>query len=150
MMGRMLMLLLKSPPPMMFDLILEVMNGFSAKIGSIVPLDGAVFLIFPGASCLAWSLDISVFYCGGGAGSVPEGRCDRSLARSAWNSVTPKEPSRRVRSDSCGCAHRFDDWSDERIIGLDSSNLSKSPKLCLATGLWRIQRWDLAGAGNGP
>jgi putative transposase len=31
------------------------------------------------------------------------------------------------------------------IIGLDSSNLSKPPKLCLATGLWRIQRWYLAG-----
>src|ERR1700722_11158701 len=43
---------------------------------------------------------------------VPEGRCDRSLARSAWESATPKEPSRRVRSDSCRCADRFDDWSD--------------------------------------
>ena len=32
-----------------------------------------------------------------------------------------------------------------RIIGLDSSNLSKPPKLCLATRLWRIQRWYLAG-----
>ena len=32
-----------------------------------------------------------------------------------------------------------------RIIGLDSSDLSKPPKLCLATGLWRIQRWYLAG-----
>src|ERR1700730_1345019 len=37
-----------------------------------------------------------------------------------------------------------------RIIGLDSSNLSKPPKLCLATGLWRIQRWYLTGSGNGP
>src|ERR1700675_512785 len=37
-----------------------------------------------------------------------------------------------------------------RIIGLDSSNLSKPPKLCLATGLWRIQRWCLARSGNGP
>src|ERR1700720_3444257 len=37
-----------------------------------------------------------------------------------------------------------------RIIGLDPSNLSKPPKLCLATGLWRIQRWYLAGSGNGP
>src|SRR5271166_1751938 len=112
--------------------------------------------------------------------NVPEGRCDRSLARSAWDSATPKEPSRRVRCDSCRCAHRFDDWSDGilnakteniyvicfpayeigrcegrsidrgRIIGLDSSNLSKPPKLCLATGLWRIQRWYLAGSGNGP
>ena len=32
-----------------------------------------------------------------------------------------------------------------RIIGLNSSNLSKAPKRCLATGLWRIQRWYLAG-----
>jgi hypothetical protein len=32
-------------------------------------------------------------------GLVPEGRSDRSLARSAWNSHTPKEPSRRARSD---------------------------------------------------
>jgi hypothetical protein len=61
--------------------------------------------------------------------SVPEGRCDRSLARSAWDSATPKEPSRRVRSDSCRCAHR-------------------SMKLCLATGLWRIQRWDPAGSAH--
>jgi hypothetical protein len=30
-----------------------------------------------------------------GSGSVPEGQSDRSLARSAWNSPTPKEPSRR-------------------------------------------------------
>jgi hypothetical protein len=30
-------------------------------------------------------------------------------------------------------------------IGLDSSNLSRPPKLCLATGLWRIQRRYLAG-----
>ena len=32
--------------------------------------------------------------------NVPEGRCDRSLARSAWDSGTPKEPSRRVRCDA--------------------------------------------------
>ena len=49
-MGRMLMplqkrevLLLKSPRPMMFDLILDVMNGFLAKIGSIVPLGRGYF-----------------------------------------------------------------------------------------------------------
>ena len=29
-------LLLKSPRPMMFDLILDVMNGFSAKLATIV------------------------------------------------------------------------------------------------------------------
>jgi hypothetical protein len=63
--------------------------------------------------------------------NVPEGRCDRSLARSAWDSAIPKEPSRRVRCDSRRFAHRFDDWSDEgrsidkgRIIGLDSSGIS--------------------------
>jgi hypothetical protein len=33
-----------------------------------------------------------------------------------------------------------------RIIGLDSSDLSKPPKLCWATGRWRIQRWYLAGS----
>jgi hypothetical protein len=44
---------------------------------------------------------------------VPEGRCDRSLARSAWDSATPEEPSRRVRCDSCRCEHRSDDWRDE-------------------------------------
>jgi hypothetical protein len=32
-----------------------------------------------------------------------------------------------------------------RIIGLDTSNPSKPPKLCLATGLWRLQHWYLAG-----
>jgi REP element-mobilizing transposase RayT len=36
-----------------------------------------------------------------------------------------------------------------RIISLDSSNLSESPKLCLATGLWRIQRRYLAGSRDG-
>src|ERR1700704_1711922 len=39
---------------------------------------------------------------------VPEGQHDRSQARSAWNSASPKEPSRRVRYDSCRYAHRFD------------------------------------------
>ncbi len=34
----------------------------------------------------------------------PEGQCDRSLARSAWDIAT-EEPSRRVRSDSCRCEH---------------------------------------------
>jgi hypothetical protein len=34
-----------------------------------------------------------------GRGSVPERRSDRSLARSTWNSPTPKEPSRRARYD---------------------------------------------------
>jgi hypothetical protein len=47
-----------------------------------------------------------------GNGLVPEGQHDRSQARSAWDSATPKEPSRRVRSDSGRCARRFNDWSD--------------------------------------
>ena len=34
---------MKSPRPMMFDLILDVMNGFLAKIGSIVPLGRGYF-----------------------------------------------------------------------------------------------------------
>jgi hypothetical protein len=38
---------------MMFDLILDVMNGFKAKIGSTVPLGRGYFLIIPGTSCLA-------------------------------------------------------------------------------------------------
>src|SRR5271165_1848129 len=54
--------------------------------------------------------------------NVPEGRCDRSLARSAWDSATPKEPSRRVRCDSCRCAHRFDDWSDG-ILNTKTENI---------------------------
>jgi hypothetical protein len=45
---------------------------------------------------------------------VPEGQADRSLARSAWDNATPKNPSRRVRCDWCRCAaRRFDDWSEE-------------------------------------
>ena len=39
---------------------------------------------------------------------VPEGRSDRSLARSAWDRAAPKEPSRRVRCDLRRCAHPFD------------------------------------------
>jgi NAD(P)-dependent dehydrogenase (short-subunit alcohol dehydrogenase family) len=34
-----------------------------------------------------------------GMAFVPEGQHDRSQARSAWVSVPPKEPSRRVRYD---------------------------------------------------
>src|ERR1700736_393020 len=44
---------------------------------------------------------------------VPEGQHDRSLARSAWDSATLKEPSRRVRYDSSRCAQRFEDWREE-------------------------------------
>jgi hypothetical protein len=34
-------------------------------------------------------------------------------AQLAWDSATPKEPSRRVWRDSRRCADRLDDWSDE-------------------------------------
>jgi hypothetical protein len=57
--------------------------------------------------------DLRLWPKGAGRERVPEGRCDRSLARSAWDRCHPKEPSRRVRFDSCRCAHRFDDWSEE-------------------------------------
>jgi hypothetical protein len=37
----------------MFDLILDVMNGFSARSVQSSRWDGAIFLIIPGTSCLA-------------------------------------------------------------------------------------------------
>jgi len=37
--------------------------------------------------------------------ATDKGRCDRSLARSAWENPTPKDPSRRVRFDSGRCTH---------------------------------------------
>src|SRR5215471_12644302 len=37
--------------------------------------------------------------CENAASHVPQGRTDRSLARSAWESVPKKKPSRRVRYD---------------------------------------------------
>jgi len=46
--------------------------------------------------------------------ATDKGRCDRSLARSAWENPTPKDPSRRVRCDSCRCAHE----SIENVFGL--------------------------------
>ena len=45
--------------------------------------------------------------------NVPEGRCDRSLARSAWNSATPKEPSVGYGLIRAAMRAKFDDWSDE-------------------------------------
>jgi hypothetical protein len=59
--------------------------------------------------------------------NVPEGRCDRSMARSAWVSATPRVPSRRVRSDSCRCAYRFDDhrartFQEEYLVFLGLKN----------------------------
>ncbi len=51
--------------------------------------------------------------------ATDKGRCDRSLARSAWESTTPKEPSRRVRCDSGRCTHRID---RERLWRLHAQN----------------------------
>ena len=48
---------------------------------------------------------------------VPEGRCDRSLARSAWESTIPKDPSRRVRCESFRCKHE----SIENVISFARS-----------------------------
>jgi hypothetical protein len=49
--------------------------------------------------------------------NVPEGRCDRSLARSAWNSATPKEPSRRV-------------WCRELSVARESLLTRRMPRAC--------------------
>ena len=64
---------------------------------------------------------------------VPEGQHNRSLARSAWDSATLKEPSRRVRYDPCRCAHRFEDWSigGRNFEGISVSGIEMIPK-CIA------------------
>ena len=63
----------------------------------------------------------------------------------AWHEVPgtgPPQTSRPVGYGMIGAGVRTDSMIDKgRIIGLDSSKLSKPPKLCLATGRWRIQRW---------
>ena len=59
---------------------------------------------------------------------VPEGQPDRSQARSAWDSATPKEPSRRVRYNSCRCAHRFEDWREEISNAVSVSKIEIIPK----------------------
>src|SRR5215471_8903920 len=65
-----------------------------------------------------------------------------------WRRLRPCPSPCHATYDICSCEGRSIDKS--RIIGLDSSNLSKPPKLCLATRLWRVQRRYLAGRGNGP
>ena len=84
-------------------LISSVKSDLATKTASS-PANGDSFLSpgFQPRDGLAFRIDL-----------VPQGRCDRSLARSAWENATPKEPSRRVRYDSCRYALRFDDWSDE-------------------------------------
>jgi hypothetical protein len=68
---------------------------------------------------------------------------DRSLARSAWESVIPK--SRPV-----GCAHRFDDWSDK----LQKIKLTKfvlyylRPTITLPTRLAVAKAVQLIKAGS--
>jgi hypothetical protein len=75
---------------MMFDLILDVMNGFQAKMRFNRPVGTGLFSSSSQA-LRAWP-GIWTFQrllrrpcrC------VPEGQCDRSLARSAWESVPRK------------------------------------------------------------
>jgi hypothetical protein len=44
---------------------------------------------------------------------VPEGLHDRSLARSAWDSATPKSRPVGYGMILTGVLHRFEDWSEE-------------------------------------
>jgi hypothetical protein len=58
----------------------------------------------PGVRPRSWPITTPCFLsCPKPLRDVPEGRCDRSLARSAWNRATPREPSHRVWCDSCRC-----------------------------------------------
>jgi hypothetical protein len=59
---------------------------------------------------------------------VPEGRCDRSLARSAWDSVTPK--SRPVGYGVIGAGVR----TDARRMGLEDGTGPVDDRL------WRVRR----------
>src|ERR1700745_1129288 len=61
-----------------------------------------------------------------------------------WRLLRPCPSPGHAPDDIGSCEGRAIDKG--RIIGLDSSNLSKPPKLCLATRLWRVQRRYLAGA----
>jgi hypothetical protein len=50
----------------------------------------------------------------------------------AWHEVPgtalPKEPSRRVRYDSCRCVHRFEVWREEISNGVSVSRIEMIPK----------------------
>jgi hypothetical protein len=79
---------------------------------------------------------------------VPEGPCDRSLARSAWDSAT--QESRPVGYGLIRAGVRTDS-----MIGVTKFRVRllkkfwlRFIKLFLATRLWRIQRWYLAGSEN--
>ena len=65
-----------------------------------------------------------------------------------WRRLRPCPSPCSAAYDICRCEGRSID--KDRIIGLDSSNLSKPSKLCLTTRLWRVQRRYLAGSRNGP
>src|SRR5271165_6474930 len=79
--------------------------------------------------------------------NVPEGRCDRSLARSAWDSATPK--SRPVGYGVIRAGVRTDS-----MIGVTKFRMRKLKRFMLyyfwPTIQFFIQRWYLAGSGNGP
>src|SRR6476659_3479198 len=77
---------------------------------------------------------------------VPEGRCDRSLARSAWDQRHPEEqPSRRVRYDSRRPAHRFDDWSDEILNTRRTSSTRNTPGFSCARSYRTLRDGSLGG-----
>jgi hypothetical protein len=68
---------------------------------------------------------------------VPEGPCDRSLARSAWDIATPREPSRRVRYDSCRCVNVD---SVIEVIGVTIFGRENRRNLCVQETVHHIER----------
>ena len=72
---------------------------------------------------------------------VPEAQHDRSQARSAWDSATPKEPYEIGR-----CEGRSIDKG--RIIGLDSVKDFQTSETSPGHGRRRIQRPYLAGSAH--
>src|SRR5208337_2103105 len=80
--------------------------------------------------------------------NVPEGRCDHSLARSAWDSATPK--SRPVGYGVIRAGVRTDS-----MIGVTKFRIRKL-KTFMLYGFWPTiqfllwQTLSRAGSGNGP
>ena len=69
--------------------------------------------------------------------------CDRSLARSAWKSVTTREPSRRVRCDSRSCG---------RSSGVQSAGVQVpvSEGECQPSSGWEVPFCDPVSTGAFP
>jgi hypothetical protein len=64
----------------------------------------------------------------------PGGTADRSLARSAWNSPTPKEPSRRARYDRAQTRLSPAD-SDGSGLRAACKRTASSPNVCYVKSL---------------